>query len=76
VNEDENEITAEDIAEEAAGGLALILMTLHEGVMGPLSDTVDGYRRDCLDREYSEQAAEQMAVEYHGYLLAALGGGG
>ena len=38
-------------------------------------DAVDGYRAECLRRDYSPTAAEQMAMAYHHALLSGMGGG-
>lgn len=43
----------------------------HSEAMGAILDVVDGHRAQLIERGYSPTAAEQGAMEYHRYLLAA-----
>jgi hypothetical protein len=40
--------------------------------MAALLDAIDGYRKQLEERGYSPTASEQMAIEYHRHLLAAV----
>lgn len=40
-----------------------------EGVLGPLRDAVNGYKQSYVDRGWSQEAAEAMAVQYHSIMI-------
>lgn len=47
-----------------------------EASLTPIIEAVDGHRAAALRRGYGPDAAQQMAVAYHAYLLATLTSGG
>lgn len=42
--------------------------------MTPMLDSVVGYRSKCEAAGFSETVAEQMALQFHAYLISALVG--
>lgn len=54
-----------DFANDVAKGVALISASLE-----PVYESTKGYRNRCIEDGWSESAAEMMAVQYHGNLMA------
>lgn len=54
--------------------MGLALMQLIESVQS-IPDAMSSYRESCMEAGFSETAAEQMAVQLHGRLLAGIGHG-
>lgn len=54
--------------------MGLALMHLMESVRS-IPDAMSSYRESCMESGFSEAAAEQMAVQLHGCLLAGIGHG-
>ena len=51
--------------------LAEALLKMSE-VLAPVMEAVDGYRAEAERRGYSPTAAEAMALEFHGLVLAQM----
>lgn len=54
-----------DFANDVAKGVALISASLE-----PAYESAKGYRNRAIEDGWSEEAAEMMAVQYHGNLMA------
>jgi hypothetical protein len=53
--------------QSVAETLASIMETV-----APVAEAVDGYRAQCLERGYSADAAEAMAIELHAQFIRTL----
>ena len=51
--------------------MGLALMQLMESVRS-IPDAMSSYRESCMEAGFSETAAEQMAVQLHGSLMAGI----
>ncbi len=54
--------------------MGVALMQLMEAVTN-IPAAMSSYRESCMEAGFSEAAAEQMAVQLHGSLLAGIGHG-
>lgn len=69
-----NETTAPEIDRERAAVTAAVLLELIESIT-PLVDAVIGHRNELVDGGFSEESAEEMAVNFHAALVDAIFGG-